>query len=46
MAIGDYFKLNYHRLLVVISGYCWLFYCKPLVVILLVTIDDYSIGSY
>jgi hypothetical protein len=29
MAISDYF----------INGYCWLFYCRPLVVILLVVID-------
>jgi hypothetical protein len=24
-----------------ISGYCWLCYCKPLVIILLVAIDGY-----
>jgi hypothetical protein len=24
-----------------IGGYCWLLYCKPLVVILLLAIDDY-----
>jgi len=36
VAIGDYS----------ISGYCWLFYCKPLMVILLVIIDGYSIGGY
>jgi hypothetical protein len=29
-----------------ISGYWWLFYCKPLMVILLVIIDGYSIGGY
>jgi hypothetical protein len=29
-----------------ISGCCWLFYCKPLVVILLVDIDGYLIGGY
>jgi len=32
-----------------INGYWWLLmvlYCKPLVVILLVTIDGYSIGDY
>ncbi len=51
MVIGDYFKLNYHRLLMVISGnfiigYCWLFYYRPLVVILLLTIDDYSVSGY
>jgi hypothetical protein len=28
-------------LLVAIIGYCWLLYCKPLVVILLVVIDGY-----
>jgi hypothetical protein len=31
-----------------VNGYWWLlmvFYCKPLVVILLVTIDGYSIGD-
>jgi hypothetical protein len=33
-------------LLMVMDGYCWLFYCRPLVVILLVVIDDYSIGGY
>jgi len=36
MAIGGYF----------IDGYCWLFYCKPLVVILSVVVDGYSIGGY
>jgi hypothetical protein len=36
MDIGGYF----------ISIYCWLFYCRPLVVILLVAIDGYSIGDY
>jgi hypothetical protein len=51
VVIGDYFKLNYHRLLMVISGnfiigYCWLFYYRPLVVILLLTIDDYSVSGY
>jgi hypothetical protein len=51
MAIGDYWWLNYHRLLVVIggyffSGYCWLFYYRPLVVILLMTIDSCSIRGY
>jgi hypothetical protein len=35
MAIGGRF----------IGGYWWLLYCKPLVVILLVAIDGYSIGD-
>jgi hypothetical protein len=29
-----------------ISGYCWLFYCRPLMVILFMAIDGYSIGDY
>ncbi len=29
-----------------INGYCWLFYCKALVVILLVVIDGYFINGY
>ncbi len=33
-------------LLMVIIGYYQLLYCKSLVVILLVTIDGYSIGGY
>jgi hypothetical protein len=36
VAIGGYF----------IIGYCWLFYCKPLVTILLVVITSYFIGGY
>jgi len=35
VAIGGYFKLNYHRLLMVING-----------VILLMVIGAYSIGGY
>jgi len=51
MDISDYFRLNYSKLLLVISGYsindyCWLLYCKPLVVIILVAIDGYSISDY
>ncbi len=63
--IGGYFRLNYHKLLMVISGvillmdvgcysiggysinvYCWLFYCRSLVVILLVSIDGYFTSGY
>jgi hypothetical protein len=44
--IGGYFKLNYHKILMVINGYQWLFYCRPLMVILLVVIDDYYISGY
>jgi hypothetical protein len=33
-------------LLMAIGGYWWLFHCKPVVVILLVAIDGYSIGGY
>ncbi len=29
-----------------ISGYYWLFYCRPLVVIFLVDIDRYFIDDY
>ncbi len=29
-----------------ISGYWWLFYCRPLVVILLVVINGYYISRY
>jgi hypothetical protein len=29
-----------------INSYWWLFHCKPLVVILLVAIDNYFIGGY
>jgi hypothetical protein len=29
-----------------ISGYCWLFYCKPLVAISLVVINVYFINAY
>jgi len=36
MAIGGYY----------INGYWCLFYCKPLVVILLVVIDGYFINGY
>jgi hypothetical protein len=36
MVIGGYF----------INGYCWLFYYKPLVVILLVVIDGHFTGGY
>jgi hypothetical protein len=36
MAIGGYF----------INDHCWLFYCRPLVVILFVSIDGYYIGGY
>jgi hypothetical protein len=36
VAIGGYY----------INDYWCLFHCKPLVVILLVAIDDYSIGGY
>jgi hypothetical protein len=36
--IGCYFRLNYHRLLVIISGYWWLF--------LLMAIDGYYIDGY
>jgi hypothetical protein len=36
VVIGGYF----------ISGYCWLFYCRPLVVILLMAMDGYIIGCY
>ncbi len=48
MYIANYFKLNYHRLIVVIMlvVIIWLFYCRPLVVILLVTINGYSISGY
>jgi hypothetical protein len=51
VAIGGYWWLNYHRLLVAIgdyfiNGYFWLFHYKPLVVILLFIIDGYFISSY
>jgi hypothetical protein len=36
MAIGDYY----------INGYYWLLYCRPLMLILLVTIVGYYIGGY
>jgi hypothetical protein len=44
--INGYWWLNYHKLLMSIggysiSGYHKLFYCRPLVAILLVAIDDY-----
>ncbi len=44
-SIGVYFRLNHHSILMAIGGYyinnyCWLVYCKPLVVI-----DGYSIGG-
>jgi hypothetical protein len=29
-----------------INDYCWVLYCRSLVVILLVVIDGYSIGCY
>jgi len=29
-----------------IGGYCWLLYYKPYVVILLLAINNYSIGDY
>jgi hypothetical protein len=35
MVIGDYFRLNYHRLLIVIGG-----------IIVLMDIGGYSIGGY
>jgi hypothetical protein len=35
-SIGGYF----------ISDYYWLLYCRPLVVILLVAIDDYFVAGY
>jgi hypothetical protein len=36
VAIGGYY----------INGYFWLLYYKPLMVILIVAIDGYSIGGY
>jgi hypothetical protein len=45
-SVGGYFKLNYHRLLVIINGYWWLNYHRLLVDILLVVIIGYYIGGY
>jgi hypothetical protein len=52
--ILNYHKILVFILLMVIGGliiigycgYCWLFCCKPLVVILLVAIDGYLINGY
>jgi hypothetical protein len=41
MAISSYSIDGYF-----INGYYWLFYCKPLVVILLVIIGGYFINGY
>jgi hypothetical protein len=51
MAIGEYFIGGYWWLLidiilVDIGGYLWLFCYKPLLVILLVMIDDYFINDF
>jgi hypothetical protein len=53
-SVGGYFKLNYHRLLVIINGYWWLNYIgywwlnyhRLLVDILLVVIVGYSIVGH
>jgi hypothetical protein len=44
--IGGYFRLNYHKLLVVISGYCISGYWWLLMVILLLVIGGYFINVY
>jgi len=41
VVIGGYFISGYF-----INGYCWLFYYRPLMVILLVVIDGYFIDDY
>jgi len=50
MVITNYFRLNYHRLLMAIGdysiiGHWWLFYWWPLIIILLVTINGYFING-
>jgi len=47
--IGDYFRLNYHKLLMVINGYFKLNYHKLLIVIsviILLVIGGYFINGY
>jgi hypothetical protein len=49
--ISGYWWIFFSWLLVIINGYCisgywWLFHYKPLVIILLMAIDIYSIGDY
>ncbi len=46
MFLNGYFFNNYSIGGYCINGYWWLFRCKPLVVILLVIIDDYFINGY
>ncbi len=47
-SIDDYWWLFYCWVIgsYFIHDYQWLFYCRLLLVILLVVIDDYSIGDY